>query len=301
MTTTVRTASKTPVVKATKVTPSASKSGATSASAVTVTPGKGTLTPEEEATKGRTQRMADALKHGKGLSLAEVATTIATSETAVTAVRESEKTIADRLAGIVKDRKSKEADWNKNLRLMERLAAELNPNLVEPAPGRNAKREDVNAAVVIALGISKDAAKKRVQRWVMAGSLHIAHGVPTATAYTNACNSEVSAFWKIVTGPATATTHGPITRKPSTASNKGRATAPAKPVTVAEATKVVTEAKAAKVASMTPAQRGAELLSDFLKSYAALMDAQKDGTATLTTPQQTKVNTAIRAIMASVA
>lgn len=262
-----------------------------------------TAAPKITAAQGRAQRLADALKVAKDQSLTEVGVALVQSQVAADAADQSHKTLTERLAEVGATRKETGEAFRKIAPFMLRLAAELNPTGEARKGGRNAKAEAVNAAIVEATGMSPEAARKMVGRYVMAGCLHIAHGeVKVWDAYTLAGNTKAAEFWAIVAKPAVAAdvvvTTPKSSRKPKTSTNVTRETKPAAP-SVDVAREVVAAARVEAVTKMTPAQRTADTLRVIRDAYRELQDGIKAGThAPLTKANGTFIETMVKALTA---
>lgn len=284
----------------TTVTPKVTRKTAPKAGPVTTTT---TAAPKVTAAQGRAQRLSDALKVAKDQPLAEVGVALVTAQIAADAADQSLKTLTERLAEVGATRKATGDAFRKESGLMLRLAAELNPTCEPRKGGRNVKAEAVNAAIVTATGISPEAARKMVGRYVMAGCLHIAHGeVKVWDAYTLAGNTVAAEFWAIVAKPAVAAdvvvTTPKSSRKPKTSTNVTRETKPAAP-SVDVAREVVAAARVEAVTKMTPAQRTADTLRVIRDAYRELQDGIKAGThAPLTKANGTFIETMVKALTA---
>ena len=262
-----------------------------------------TTVPKVTAAQGRAQRLADALKVAADQSLVEVGVTLVTSQVAADAADQSHKTLTERLAEVGATRKETGEAFRKIAPFMLRLAAELNPTGEPRKGGRNVKAEAVNAAVVAATGMSPEAARKMVGRYVMAGCLHIAHGeVKVWDAYTLAGNTKAADFWAIVAKPAVeanvVTTTPKTSRTPKTSKTPTRTTAPTPP-SIEVAREVVATVHAETVSKMTPAQRTADTLRVIRDAYRELQDGIKAGThAPLTKANATFIETMVKALTA---
>jgi len=262
-----------------------------------------TTVPKVTAAQGRAQRLADALKVAADQSLGEVGVALVQSQVAADAADQSHKTLTERLAEVSATRKETGDAFRKVAPFMLRLAAELNPTGEARKGGRNVKAEAVNAAVVAATGMSPEAARKMVGRYVMAGCLHIAHGdVKVWDAYTLAGNTKAAEFWAIVAKPAVAsdvvTTTPKTGRTPKSGRNTTTPTKPAAP-SVEQAREVVAAATVAAVEAMTPAQRTADTLRVIRDAYRELQDGIKAGThSPLTKANSTFIETMVKALTA---
>ena len=255
-------------------------------------------------------RVAAALKFHAGEDIATLAATVATTERDKEA---ADNRKADRAAKVeaAKSELAKAAEASKasegalrdTFPFMLRIAAELNPTLTARTGGRNPKAEAVNAAVALALGIEPAAARKKVGRWVAAGSLNLAQGVAMSEAYTTAGNmlsGKATEFWAMVTADKATPAKPADTKRPArpAGTGKGKETKPAD-VPIEVATARVEAARAAKVEGMTPAQRTADAVRRIRDDYRELVDGQKAGThAPLTKANSTFIETMVKALTA---
>lgn len=267
-------------------------------------------TTVKDPAKAREARIANALKDAPDpvSAAVELATAEATAEKKkkdaedagqqVEAAREAEKTAKD----AAKDADKAVSD---RARYMLVLAARLNPTLSRPKSGPAPKdRAAVISAVVAATGQDRSTVSTRIARWIAAGTLSLSTGLDVRKAATLAnsmlgSNGDANKFWGLVangeipeTDPDTSRKARPNAGKNAKGGDKG--TAPV--VTVEKAREVVAAADAERVQKMTPAQRGAELLTALLTAHKALADALKDGSATLSKAQATRWETTMAAV-----
>ena len=259
---------------------------------------KATTTTPDPA-KARAARIANALKDAPDVITAAVdlATVEAAAETAAHTVEET-TAVLTAAKGAAKDA---EKARHERARLMLVLAATLNPNLVKPKSGPDREKGAVITAVVAATGQDRKTVQARVARWIAAGSLSLSTGLDVHKAATTAntmlgSNGDAAAFWGMVeSGSLPAVGSKANTRKARPGSKKST-TPDAPPVTVEAAREIIAKAETERAAKLTPAQKGAELLTALLTAHKALADAVADGSATLTKPQATRWETTMMAV-----